>query len=158
MNWPFLLLWGLISTLILTTVLSAAQGLGLTRMSLLFMLGTLFTSDRDLAKLIGFAVHLVNGWWIALVYVAVFQSLGVANWWIGAGMGLVHACFVLVTVLPLLPGLHPRMATEQRGPTPTRELEPPGFLALHYGRGTPMAVVVSHIIYGAVLGVGYRLA
>jgi len=157
-NWPFLLLWGLISTLILTTVLSAAQGLGLTRISLLFVLGTLFTSDRDLAKLIGFLVHLINGWWIALIYAAVFHSLGMATWWLGAGMGLIHALFVLVTVFPLLPGLHPRMATEQRGPTPTRELEPPGFLALHYGRGTPLAVVVSHMIYGAVLGIGYRLA
>jgi len=34
----------------------------------------------------------------------------------------------------MLPGLHLRMASEQRGPEPTRQLEPPGFLALNYAR------------------------
>ena len=44
------------------------------------------------------------------------------------------------------------MASEQRGPTPTRLLEPPGFLALHYGRRTPVIVLAGHAVYGAILG------
>jgi hypothetical protein len=127
-------------------------------MSIPFMLGTFFTPDRDRAKLIGFVVHLLNGWWIAAIYAAFFQNLGTANWLLGAGIGLVHGLFALVAVLPLLPGLHPRMASEQRGPTPTRLLEPPGFLALHYGHRTPITVLVAHMIYGAILGGFYGLA
>ena len=102
-------------------------------------------------------MHLINCWLFATVYAAAFQSWRRASWWLGALMGLVHASFVLVVGLPLLPGMHPRMASEQQGPTPTRQLEPPGFLALDYGKRTPLSIVVSHVIYGAILGAFYRL-
>lgn len=150
-------LWGFVGTVVLTGLMASTQGLGLTRMSLPFMLGTMFTPDRDRAKLIGFVVHLLNGWWLALVYAATFQRWRRATWWLGAGIGLVHGLFVLVTVMPLLPGLHPRMASEQRGPTPTRQLEPPGFLGLNYGRRTPLSVLLAHLVYGAILGAFYEL-
>jgi uncharacterized membrane protein YagU involved in acid resistance len=80
-----------------------------------------------------------------------------ATWWVGALVGLVHALFVLVAAMPLLPGMHPRMASEQRGPSPTRQLEPPGVLALNYGKRTPVSVVLAHLVYGAILGAFYRL-
>jgi uncharacterized membrane protein YagU involved in acid resistance len=157
MNWGGTILWGFVGTAVMTGLMFASQGLGLTRMSLPFMLGTMFTADRDRAKLVGFGVHLVNGWWLALIYAAAFQSWRRASWWLGAGIGLVHALFVLLAVMPLLPGMHPRMASEQRGPTPTRQLEPPGFLGLNYGRRTPLSVIAAHLVYGAVLGTFYRL-
>jgi hypothetical protein len=69
----------------------------------------------------------------------------------------VHGTFVLVAAMPILPGLHPRMASEQRGPTPTRQLEPPGFCALNYGHRTPLSIVVAHIVYGILVGALYRL-
>ena len=53
--------------------------------------------------------------------------------------------------------MHPRMASEQHGPTPTRQLEPPGFLALNYGRRTPISLLLAHLVYGAILGAFYRL-
>ena len=81
----------------------------------------------------------------------------VGAWWLGALIGLVHALFVLLVGLPMLPGLHPRMASEQRGPTPTRQLEPPGFFALNYGRRTPLSVVLAHLLYGGILGASYRV-
>ncbi|MBI4512523.1 MAG: hypothetical protein HY702_00295 [Gemmatimonadetes bacterium] len=39
-----------------------------------------------------------------------------------------------------------------------RALEPPGFLALNYGRQTPLLSLLAHVVYGAVLGGFYRLA
>jgi hypothetical protein len=71
-------------------------------------------------------------------------------------MGLAHAAFVLIVVLPLLPGGHPRMASDHHGPDPTHLLEPPGFLAMNYGYQTPLATVISHLAYGMVLGAFYR--
>jgi uncharacterized membrane protein YagU involved in acid resistance len=156
-NWGDLLLWGFVSTLFLTGLMAGSQGLGLTRMNLPFMLGTMFTPDRDRAKLVGFGVHLVNGWLLALLYAAAFQSWGLATWWLGLAVGLAHGLFVIVVVMPMLPGLHPRMASEQRGPEPTRQLEPPGFLALNYGRRTPLSVLFAHLVYGTILGAFYRL-
>jgi hypothetical protein len=150
------LLWGFIATVVLTTLLSASQGLGFTRMNLPYLLGTIFTADRDRAKVVGIFLHLVNGWLFAAAYFAVFRVLG-GRWWIGAIGGIVHAAFVLTAGMQALPGLHPRMASAQEGPAAGHEIEPPGFLALHYGIRTPVSIVIAHVIFGAILGVGYGL-
>lgn len=157
MNVPSVLLWGFVATLVLTTITAASQGLGLSRMSLPFMLGTMLTADRDRAMLLGFLFHLVNGWVFALLYAAVFEALGWATWWLGATGGILHALVVLTAAMPMLPGLHPRMASEQQGPTPTRALQPPGFMALHYGHRTPLVALAAHVVYGAILGGFYRV-
>ncbi|MBV8458625.1 MAG: hypothetical protein JO122_18655 [Acetobacteraceae bacterium] len=157
MNVGSWLLWGFVSTVVLTAVLNGSQGLGMTRMNAPYLLGTMFTPDRDRAKLIGVLVHFVNGWIFSLIYVAAFHSWGAATWWLGAFTGLVHSSFVLTAGLPLLPALHPRMANEQYGPTVARQLQPPGFLALHYGTRTPVSIVVAHLVYGAILGGFYAL-
>ena len=157
MNKRSVVQWGFVGTVVLTSLMAGSQGLGLTRMNLPFMLGTIFTPNRDRAKLVGFGVHFVNGWLFAAIYAAAFESWRRATWWLGAGIGVVHAVFVLVAAMPILPGIHPRMATEQRGPTPTKQLEPPGFLALNYGRRTPLSVLLAHIVYGGILGAFYRL-
>ncbi len=158
MNGHGIMLWGFVGTVVLTTLMAGSQALGLTRMNIPFMLGTMFTPNRDRAKLVGFAVHLVNGWWLAAIYAAAFESWSHATWWLGATIGLVHVLFVLAVVMPLLPSLHPRMASEQQGPTPTKQLEPPGFLALHYGSQTPFSVILAHLLYGGILGAFYQLA
>ncbi len=155
MNWNSWLLWGFASTVVLTSILAASQGIGMTRMNIPYLLGTIFTPDRDRAKLIGFFLHFANGWLFSLVYVAAFQILHKATWWLGAIIGLVQAIFVLTMTLPVLPALHPRMADEQYGPTVVRQLEPPGFLGLHYGIRTPISVVIAHAIFGAILGAFY---
>jgi hypothetical protein len=150
-------LWGFIATVVMTSTMSASQGLGLTRMGLPFILGTMITANRDRAAFVGFLVHMGNGWLFAVVYAAAFESLGRATWWMGALGGLVHGLAALLIVVPLLPGLHPRMASERHGPTPTRQLQPPGFMGLHYGNRTPIVTLIAHVVYGAILGAGYEL-
>ena len=157
MNWGSWLLWGFLANIMLTIISSLTQGLGLTRMNFPYMLGTMFTVDRDRAKLYGFVAHVGLGWAFSLLYVLIFQSLGAAGWWRGMMIGIVHAFFVLIVIMGLLPGLHPRMASEQHGPDAQNMLEPPGFLALHYGLRTPVAVILSHAIFGAILGTFYHL-
>ena len=157
MNKRSVSLWGFVGTLVLTTLMAGSQGLGFSRINFPFMLGTMFTPNRDRAKLIGFGVHFLNGWIFASVYAAAFESWRRATWWLGGAIGLVHALYVLVAAMPALPAMHPRMASEQDGPTPTRQLEPPGFMAFNYGRRTPITVILAHILYGAILGSFYRL-
>jgi hypothetical protein len=151
-------LWSFVATMLLTTIMAAAQGLRLTRMSIPYMLGSMLTPSRDRAKLAGFLLHLANGWAFSLLYVAAFEAWGRAGALLGAAVGLAHAAFVLTAGMMIVPGLHPRMASEAQGPTVTRQLEPPGFLALHYGVQTPVVVVLAHLAYGAVLGAFYRVS
>jgi len=158
MNVGSVLLWGFVATIVLTTIMSAAQGLGFSRMSMPYIVGTMFTPDRGRAGIIGFGAHVVNGWIFAIVYALAFESWGRATWWLGASIGAVHGLAVLVALMPVLPGFHPRMANESRGPEPTRSLEPPGFMALNYGSRTPLVTVAAHVAYGAVLGAFYHVA
>ena len=151
-------LWGFVGTVVLTIVLAGSQGLGLTRMNIPFMLGTIFRGAHRPAARIGFFVHLVNGWLFALAYVAAFHAWGGATWWRGAAIGIVHALFVLCALMPVLPVMHPRMAMAEQGPSSLRMLEPPGFLAMHYGMPTPVSVFVAHILYGGILGAFYRVS
>lgn len=156
MNIVHMLIFGFAATIILTSVMAASLGLGLTRMDIPLMLGSMFTPDRDLAKVLGFGLNLVNGWIFALFYLALLRGTHQVNGWAGMATGLMQSCFVLLVALPALPHLHPRMATEERGPDPTRQLEPPGFMALNYGRGTPVATIVAHLLYGGALGFFYH--
>jgi uncharacterized membrane protein YagU involved in acid resistance len=157
MNWSSWLVWGFASTILLTTLMAGSQGIGFTRMNIPYMLGTMFTPDRDRAKVLGVILHVFNGYVFSLVYVAAFHVWGGPAWWKGASIGLVHAAFVLTVGMPALPGMHPRMASERHGPTVVRQLEPPGFLALHYGIRTPISVVLAHVAFGIVLGVFYAV-
>jgi hypothetical protein len=156
-NWPSILLWGFFATLLMTTLMSASQGLGLTRMAMPFLLGSMVTPDRNRANVAGFAFHFANGFAFAILYALAFESWRFAAWWLGAALGLLHGFVVLATVLPLLPCFHPRMATEDYGPDPTRQLEPPGFLGLNYGRRTPLVTLLAHVLYGAILGGLYQV-
>ena len=157
MNWSSSLLAGFVGTLLLTTLEAGAQQLHLSRMSIPYLLGAAFTPGRDRAKVIGFFAHLINGQLFALLYVAIFRATGEATALRGAIIGLVHAVVVLLVVVPLLPAIHPRMASLHQGPTELRQIEPPGPMALHYGVTTPLAVVIAHIVFGLAVGGLYRM-
>jgi hypothetical protein len=144
---------GFVGTLVLTTTLRTANELGLTRVDLPFLLGTAVTVDRARAKALGYLMHLAAGELFALIYFALFTAIDTSGWLVGALFGLLHgivSATALVNVL--LPVVHPRMGSTlsaaDRGPL----LEPPGFLMRNYGRGTPVATLLAHVAYGAVVG------
>jgi hypothetical protein len=147
------LVGGLLGTVVLTTVLRGASELRWTRMDLPFLLGTAVTANRVRAKVAGYALHFVFGLLFALGYYAIFVVTGTSGIGIGAVLGLVHGLFAgtaLVSIL--LPAVHPRMGTgfDAAGTAPL--LEPPGFMLINYGRQTPLAMIVSHVGYGAIVG------
>ena len=154
-HWESWLLWGALGTGVLTVVTGLAQGLRLSRMSMPFLLGTFITADRDRAVVVGSMLHLLVGLVFAFLYIAAFHALGGATWGRGALLGLLHAALLLTAGFRVLPGLHPRMASEHQEPTAIRALEPPGFLGLNYGYKTPLVIVVAHLTFGIMLGAFY---
>src|SRR5205085_7141622 len=104
MNLPSILIWGFAATIVLTAMTIAAQSLGLTRIDLPFIIGTMVTPNRDRAKVIGTLFHVVNGWIFAIVYALFFEQLHAATWWLGSAIGIVQGVFVVVALLPILPG------------------------------------------------------
>ncbi|OLB95366.1 MAG: hypothetical protein AUH30_15395 [Candidatus Rokubacteria bacterium 13_1_40CM_68_15] len=144
---------GFAGTLVLTTALSGATQLRLTRMDVPFLLGTAFTDNRTAAKVVGYGLHFVAGMAFALLYYAMFLVVGRAGWLLGMTFGLLHALFagsVLVNVI--LPAIHPRMGTPFTAADSSPLLEPPGFMLLNYGRATPIVTIIAHLAYGAIVG------
>jgi hypothetical protein len=152
MDWAGWALFGLVATTALTAVMIAAQMAGLTRLDLPLVLGTLVTADPDRARVAEFFLHLAAGQGFALGYATMFALVQRATWWLGGLLGVLHVAVALTVLLPLLPGVHPRMASHRAGPSSTAVLEPPGLFALNYGIQTPVVAVIAHLVYGAVLG------
>jgi hypothetical protein len=152
MDWWGWATFGFVATVVLTVIMVAAQLAGLSRMDIPMMLGTIFVESPDLARVIGFLVHLLNGQAFALLYAAAFALIGRATWWLGALFGLVHGFAALTVIIPYLPGIHPRMASARSGPDVRATLEPPGPLALNYGTQTPVFTLIAHVVYGTLLG------
>src|SRR6266496_1052011 len=99
----YLVLWGLIATVTMTSILEGSRGLGFSRLSLPFLVGTFFTGRRQRGMVLGFAVYTIGGWLFAFLYFLLFASVGIYTWWFGALAGFLHGLFLLVAALPLLP-------------------------------------------------------
>ena len=127
-----------------------------------FLLGTMFTPDRARARLVGFGVHSWKRMASSAIYrgdVSFRAAPGGPRGGRGAAIGLAQPPFVLLAAMPASPFASPEDggAKSRKGPTPTRQLQPPGFMAVNYGRRTPITVILAHLVYGAILGAFYRL-
>jgi hypothetical protein len=151
-DWAGWATFGFVGTVILTGIMVVGQLLGFSRMDLPFMLGTILVEDPDRARVVGFLIHLVNGQVFALLYAGAFALIGTASWWLGGLFGLAHGIAALAVIVPLLPGIHPRMASERSGPELRSVLEPPGPFGMNYGRETILFTLGAHVAYGALLG------
>jgi hypothetical protein len=152
MDWGGWATFGFGATVALTAILVAAQMAGLTRMDIPMMLGTAFLEDPDQARVLGSLMHLINGQFFALFYASGFALLDQATWWLGGLFGVLHAIAALTLIIPLLPGIHPHMASERAGPQRDVVLEPPGLFGLNYGRATAVVTLGAHVVYGMLLG------
>jgi hypothetical protein len=152
MDWTGWATFGFVATVVLTGIMVGGQLAGVSRMDMPLMLGTVVARSPDRARALGFLIHLVNGQAFGLLYASAFAQIGWASWWLGALFGAIHGVAALIVIVPLLPGVHPRMASERTGPALGATLEPPGPLALNYGRATPVVTIVAHVAYGALLG------
>jgi hypothetical protein len=144
---------GLLGTFVLTTVLRMASELGLTRIDLPFLLGTVVTENRTRAKALGYVAHFAFGLLFASGYYLIFRMIGSSGWVLGATFGLVHGLFAgtaLVNIL--LPLVHPRMGAPWTDARRTPLVERPSFLMLNYGASTPVVSTIAHVAYGAIVG------
>jgi hypothetical protein len=143
---------GFVGTIVMMIMIRGAAELGLTRMDLPFLLGTIVSEDRRKAKALGYVFQLLLGMLFAVAYWRLFEIIGWSTWWMGALVGTLQALFmVTIFVNELLPVIHPRMATFDTGANRFALIEPPGFLMRNYGRNTFLVTLAAHIAYGAIV-------
>jgi hypothetical protein len=85
--------------------------------------------------------------WRVGAAVAAFDFAAVtASTWGAAILGLLQGLLAGTPIVNVpLPVLHPRMGTPDTSAPAVAMLEPPGFMLLNYGIGTPVVTVLAHI-------------
>src|SRR3546814_2095423 len=91
-----MVLWGALATAAMTGMMQGALGLGLSRLSIPFMVGAMFSGNRRMATVVGVAHYILGGWAFAFLYFLMLTSLNLLTWWAGGLLGLVHGLVLLV--------------------------------------------------------------
>jgi hypothetical protein len=111
------------------------------------MLGTMVVPNAALtAWLVGFAIHLLIGGVLALVYAWGFEHITHrAGWLVGVGFGLIHAVIAGLGNL-MVPAIHPMIP--ERMPAPGAFMANLGIIGI-------VAEFALHAVYGAIVGALY---
>lgn len=148
------ILAGLAATAVMTAVLYMGYAMGM-RMDMPMMLGTMLLPKGPAAWLLGLAMHFMMGAAFFVVYAALFDILAIedtiAGW--GALFGLAHGT-VAGAAMGMMNVMHPRMESSA-GQSGVSALPAPGFFGLRVSAMAPVAILMLHVIYGAVGGAIY---
>jgi uncharacterized membrane protein YagU involved in acid resistance len=128
---------GLAGTAVMTMLMYAAPLMGMPKMDIAGMLGSMFVSKKETATIVGLVLHFMMGVVFAIIY-ALLWSLGIgsATWWWGLIFGAVHTVVILM-MMPIMMRMHPR---------------PPEMA------GGPMVMVgqlMGHLVFGLVVALVY---
>ncbi len=134
-----LVIAGLVATIIMSIVGFMAPAMGMPKMDIAVMLGSMMGGS----VVVGWIIHLMMGAivWPAVYATVVESRLSGAPWVRGLIYGLLLAIFVLLIGFPLVGAMFASLTPK------------PGFLAMGMGGiMATMGVLIGHAIYGAVLG------
>lgn len=134
MNITVALLAGLVGTVVMTMLMMMAPRMGLPKMDMLGMLGTMVAPPGGGAQALGAVMHLMMGALLAVGYALVWSwgLVGHPGWLGGALLGLVHGLLAAMA-MPMMTRMHPRKP-EAEG----------GALAV-------VGILMGHVVFGLVV-------
>ncbi len=98
---------GLVATAVMTALMAVAPQMGMPRMDVIAMLGTMVTEEEGTARIIGAVLHFTMGAIFAIIYVWLWVNvIGDPTWLWGLLFGLVHGVIAGV-VMPMMMQMHP---------------------------------------------------
>lgn len=162
-NWWEGIVAGAVATVVMTALMQMSAAMGMTRMNMALMLGSMFRRDADAARPLGMTLHFMNGLGFGVLYALVWWAIDPADladaWWIGLVFGAVHGV-VAMAMMPVMSGMHPRvgsdaLAVSGRAGHEVR-LPPFGFGGRGFGPMTPMGILLGHLVFGVVWGIVFR--
>jgi hypothetical protein len=134
---------GVIAGAVMIILVVIARAIGLTDLNFGILWGSIFTQDVGGGTwFLGFVIHLIASGLIALIYAAVFEAIRGSNWFTGLIGGAIHAAIGGFALL-LLPGIHPLIPETIRDP---------GAFGVNYGSATAAVFIISHLVYGMIVG------
>ena len=111
--------------------------IGLPRIDVVSMLGSLAAPNKQDAVTLGGAIHFSMGILFAIIYAA-FWSIGIGSpiWWWGLIFGAIHGLLVIVSLLIVM-RVHPQLSE------------------LINGLPVMVAILLNHVVFGVVVALVY---
>lgn len=137
---------GLVSTVVFTVILTMAPKMGMPKMDIVSLLGSMFSAKTNLV--LGWMMHLMMGVIFALIYAFLWSSgIGAATWTSGLVFGAVHWLIVGV-IMVMIPMMHVGIKSGT--------VQAPGMWMTNNGGAMAfMGGLVGHMIFGAVVALVY---
>ncbi|RME08085.1 MAG: hypothetical protein D6803_02145 [Anaerolineae bacterium] len=136
---------GLVGTVVITLIMAMAPKMGMPKMDMVGMLGSMFGGEN---RALGLVIHLMMGAIFALIY-AYLWSAGVGSVSVGSGavFGIVH-WLIVGLIMGGMPMMHAGIKSGA--------VEAPGVYVLKSGGVMAfMGGLVGHIIFGIVVALVY---
>jgi uncharacterized membrane protein YagU involved in acid resistance len=140
-----LFLAGFAATAAMTVLMYVAPMMGMPKMDIATMLGTMFLASPGPAFWLGMMTHFMMG--VVLfpaIYHFVFQPRSGSPTGRGVLFGLLLWAAANFVVMPMMGAIHPMV---KNGMMPA-----PGFLMLNLGAMAPVGSLIGHLLYGVLLG------
>jgi hypothetical protein len=147
---------GLIAGIAFLGVVSMGRMVGMTRMNLLHVLGSMAAprSSRSTAQAIGLLIHLMMSVVFGLVYAGLLTAIDVSSVGSAVGVGLLigaaHGIGVLIVLPMMLSMAHPLVRSG--------DLEHPGVAMVGFGSMTPAGSLMAHLVFGVIASAIYAAA
>ncbi len=140
-----LFLAGFAATAAMTVLMYVAPMMGMPKMDIATMLGTMFLASPGPAFWLGMIIHLMMG---TVLFPAVYRIALQPGTGGGTGKGVLFGLLLWAAanfmVMPMMGAIHPMV---KNGMMPA-----PGFLMLNLGIMAPIGSLIGHLLYGVVLG------
>jgi len=139
---------GLAGTIVMTLVMAMAPKMGMPKMDIVGMLGSMFTADGS--RTLGMVMHLMMGAVFAIVYSLLWNvGIGAVSWLWGLVFGAVH-WLVTGMMMVIIPMMHAGIKSGK--------VEAPGaFMMKDGGIMAFMGGLVGHMVFGVVVVLVYGL-
>lgn len=138
---------GIAGTIVFTAVLMMAPKMGMPKMDIVDLLGSMFSDKSNRA--LGWMVHLMMGVVFALIYALLWSlGFGASTWGIGLIFGAIH-WLIVGMVMGMIPMMHAGIKSGV--------VKAPGLWMTGNGGGHMafMGGLVGHMIFGAVVALVY---
>jgi len=141
MNYIAVIIAGLAGTVAMTILMYLAPLMGMPKVDIIAMLGTMFTNSKTISTIIGVMAHLMMGVVFAFIYALLWSfGIGSPTWLWGLIFGAVHG-FMVNLIMPMLNRMHPRPIEMEGGPKLVM-----GMLMVHMLFGLVVALVYASYV------------
>jgi hypothetical protein len=143
-NWGIIIAAGLAATAIMTMLMYGAPMMGMPKMDMAQMIGSIVLPLGSTSFVMGMLMHFVVGVIFAVIYALVWHGLGIIpGWWTGLIFGAVH--FLVATMgMGVMSVTNPEMNSGRL------------YNPINGGLTGMSLLLMGHLIFGVVVALIYR--